>query len=545
MKKVNNKGFAITTLLYGLMSVAFLIMTLLMGIMSQNRQNTSTLVDKIEEELNRYGETETTFAYLGESQEYIVPYEQSGWYKIELWGASTDAGPGDYVSGVVYLETNAKLYFYLGQNCGAGAEACSSAFNNGNTEVRLENALWTDASSQRTTIMKAAGNNGTSFISGYAGSNMVSLTGSLTGQTARDGDRYFINGLHIPDANTGHGKANIELVSSNDSLTVPNMKSSALQSVRYIKDCTSSNNQIAEIQAINASDGKNVALGKLINGSSYDVATDGVVSTSYASISSTCAEIDLGSNYSLSEIAVWHNYSSGSAVANHTLSVKSSSGSYITLKNTSAVAQYSEKESVVGYHYTPWQVEPAASIPTGNYYIISAMQNNAALTSANARSTSQPNVMTRNFEASRLQKWTVELVDINTTNLSPTIKTSYSGKQLYKIYEAENKHALQVQTVAAESTGSGSNIDIYKWIAETGTNVNAAKQYSGGGAWELWEIVPLGNGTYHIKSVVDASDGSGKLLLSHESATAMSDIRAHTSSPADFTRRWKFVNAEY
>ena len=135
MKKVNNKGFAITTLLYGLMSVAFLIMTLLMGIMSQNRQNTSTLVDKIEEELNRYGETETTFAYLGESQEYIVPYEQSGWYKIELWGASTDAGPGDYVSGVVYLETNAKLYFYLGQNCGAGAEACSSAFNNGNTEV--------------------------------------------------------------------------------------------------------------------------------------------------------------------------------------------------------------------------------------------------------------------------------------------------------------------------------------------------------------------------------------------------------------------------
>ena len=60
MKKMNNKGFAITTLLYGLMSVAFLIMTLLMGIMSQNRQNTSTLVDKIEEELNRYGETETT-----------------------------------------------------------------------------------------------------------------------------------------------------------------------------------------------------------------------------------------------------------------------------------------------------------------------------------------------------------------------------------------------------------------------------------------------------------------------------------------------------
>ena len=64
MKQLNNKGFAITTLLYGLLSVAFLIMTLLMGIMSTNRQNTSVLVDRIEEELNRYGETETTFAFL-------------------------------------------------------------------------------------------------------------------------------------------------------------------------------------------------------------------------------------------------------------------------------------------------------------------------------------------------------------------------------------------------------------------------------------------------------------------------------------------------
>lgn len=553
MKKMNNKGFAITTLLYGLMSVAFLIMTLLMGIMSQNRQNTSTLVDKIEEELNRYGETETTFGFLGESQEYIVPHDQAGWYKVELWGAQTDAGPGDYVSGLIYLETNSMLYFFLGEQCGSGAAACSSAFNNGNTDVRLENALWTDASSQRTTIMKAAGNNGTSFISGYAGSNMVNSSGGATGQTARDGDIYFINGLHIPDANTGPGKANIELVSKNDASTVPNMKSGKLQSVRYIQDCTAGStantgNHLVEIQAIEASTGKNLAKGKTISGASSGAgsATDGVISTSYATLSSTCATLDLGANYTLSEVAVWHYYSDGRAYKNHTLSVKSSSeSSYTVIKDTAAVTQYSEKESIVGYHYTPWQIEPTETIPTGNYYIISAMQNNASLTSANARNTSQPNVTTQNFFASRLQKWTVEPVDINTTGLSQTIKSAYAGKQLYKIFESENKHALQVQNVAAESTGSGENIEIYKWIAEKGTNVNAAKQYSGGGAWELWEIVPLGNGTYHIKSVVDASDGSGKLLLAHESESAMSNVVVNTTSQDAFTRRWKFINAEY
>ena len=186
MKKMNNKGFAITTLLYGLMSVGFLVMTLLMGIMSQNRQNTSTLVKKIEEELNRYGETETTFAYIGTPQEYIVPYGQAGWYKIELWGAKTSSGLGDYTSGIVYLAENTKLYFYLGNTC-ANATACGTAFNKGNTEVRTNTATETSA------IMRASGYGKTSYIAGYAGSNSLSEAGSATNQTNHFSGKYFVH----------------------------------------------------------------------------------------------------------------------------------------------------------------------------------------------------------------------------------------------------------------------------------------------------------------------------------------------------------------
>ena len=91
--KLNNKGFAISTVLYSLLIMVFLIVTLMMGIMASNRKSNRNLVETIEEELNRYNENATNFAFKdgasGEvvPQTYTVPSGQSGWYKIELWGA--------------------------------------------------------------------------------------------------------------------------------------------------------------------------------------------------------------------------------------------------------------------------------------------------------------------------------------------------------------------------------------------------------------------------------------------------------------------------
>ena len=91
--KLNNNGFAISTVLYSLLIMVFLIVTLMMGIMASNRKSNRNLVETIEDELNRYNESATTFAYKdgttgeAEAQIYTVPSGQSGWYKIELWGA--------------------------------------------------------------------------------------------------------------------------------------------------------------------------------------------------------------------------------------------------------------------------------------------------------------------------------------------------------------------------------------------------------------------------------------------------------------------------
>ena len=51
---LNNKGFAISTVLYSLLIMATLILFLLLGNLSFERRTTSDLVDNIKSELNDF-----------------------------------------------------------------------------------------------------------------------------------------------------------------------------------------------------------------------------------------------------------------------------------------------------------------------------------------------------------------------------------------------------------------------------------------------------------------------------------------------------------
>ena len=153
MKKLNNKGFAISTLIYGLAIMGIMIVAILMATMSQTRTNTRSLVKSIEEDLNRFSKTETSFKPIDNSsitaQEYIVP--TSGWYKIELWGAqgSGNGGKGAYTGGIIELEEGETLYFYVGSKKDDGGGYAS--------EVRVIGGGYNDITSYETRIMVAAG----------------------------------------------------------------------------------------------------------------------------------------------------------------------------------------------------------------------------------------------------------------------------------------------------------------------------------------------------------------------------------------------------
>ena len=135
---MNNKGFAITGVLYSILVLFIVITTLLIF----NLQNKKIILDKLkkdtldnvenisttEEEVCEYevGQ-EFTFDYTGSEQTFTVPC--SGYYQLETWGAqggsvnlteALNGGYGGYSVGTINQNKNTTLYIYVGgQGIGA------------------------------------------------------------------------------------------------------------------------------------------------------------------------------------------------------------------------------------------------------------------------------------------------------------------------------------------------------------------------------------------------------------------------------------------
>lgn len=171
---MNNKGFAISTLIYGLSIMGIMIMAILLGIMTNIRSNTREITRNIENELILYGKTEKSFDENSKGQSYIIQDGESGWYRIELWGAQggdeSKRSYGAYTSGVIKLMEGDSLYFNVGKrdaNNGAGES----------TDVRIINGNYNDSNSYNSRIMVAAGGGTGSYAVGgtIVGYNMNSI----------------------------------------------------------------------------------------------------------------------------------------------------------------------------------------------------------------------------------------------------------------------------------------------------------------------------------------------------------------------------------
>lgn len=532
MKKLNEKGFAVSTLLYGLMLVAFLVVSLLMSIMSTNRKNTNTLVKKIEEELNRYSQTTTEFTSTDGTQEFIVPYGKAGWYKIELWGAaaknadatsnSTDK-KGGYTSGVLYLEENTHLYFQIGSVGGSGGTKnnTSTTYGGGATDVRLVGGAWNNAAGLASRIMVAAGggynssNKGTGYTTGYYSGNNGYTYISGYGVAASHPTYSFINTHLMHSVNPGAGKATIELISTNDRNNPPAKKTNVLDSVRYIKDCitstkaTVSKERWTEIQAYD-SHGQNVALAKTAKIGSYSVPKlvngikDDDITTTYSSGSGEkCVVVDLGATYSLEEIVIFHRAddTTDRKYTTEKIMVSTNNSSYTTLKSWTAIS-YAPAETDLGIRYSARDLEgnSTMSIPTGNYYIHNSLSILSAVTSQGDNA-----VLLKN-NGQKGQRWAI----------APT------GDGYYSIVEASNSRALQPVDGALE-------VDEF-----VGTTTEYQKH-----AWEEWSISGLNNGFYLLRS-----RANGSLCLSGTSASS-GPLKVTTCNTTDQNQWFKLVNADY
>lgn len=190
---------------------------------SRNLQCDATVTLAVEDYAGNisYKEVTTTcldvwnYSYTGDYQTFTALY--TGWYKIELWGASggrgrisnvatinlNSGGKGSYTNGEIYLTEGEVLYLYLGgvggDNDGTasytyglggyngggngGYENQSETYpengagGGGATDVRLVSGTWNDNLSLASRIMVAAGGGGGGSTNGAEGSDGATLIG--------------------------------------------------------------------------------------------------------------------------------------------------------------------------------------------------------------------------------------------------------------------------------------------------------------------------------------------------------------------------------
>ena len=94
---MDNKGFAVTTLLYGLTIIGILLIGTIMASIATTRNNMREISDKVEEDLINYTKSYNTYT---EPSDYTFKATEDGFYRIEAWGpqggTACDGEKGSY-----------------------------------------------------------------------------------------------------------------------------------------------------------------------------------------------------------------------------------------------------------------------------------------------------------------------------------------------------------------------------------------------------------------------------------------------------------------
>lgn len=256
---MNNKGFAVSGIIYGVLVLFILLLASLLSMFTNRKASLDELKSRVEYEFNTKENTEEVKL----SSE--TPYETilRGYYHIII------KGNGKKVSTYVFLEKGEKINIDL---TGSNAKVLTSS---------------------------------TSLID-------ISSAGTVTLGTTKE----FI-GTNENTIKSSTKSATIQYVNSK--------KHEMLEGVRYIKDCTSGNNKSdnsninnwIEIKAIYR--GQNVALkkkvtanpsiesglSKITDGDLTKQISDGIIGT--AITTKYCVTVDLGNNYNLDAVSVYHD----------------------------------------------------------------------------------------------------------------------------------------------------------------------------------------------------------------------------------------------
>lgn len=559
MKKMNNRGFVISTVLYTLVIMIFLIVILLMSLMAASRRNSKNLIDTIEDELDRYSETKTDLVYDNNQDEqvYIVPYGQAGWYYIQLWGASGGdfgsyhGGYGGYTSGLVYLAENTYVTFYVGRAGGSMSGEAYVKANTGGAGTAGKGAGGGGATTMQingTNIMIAAGGGGANAkedgapAGGIKGGNTSPLiTGGTqhipgispvgVGNSSKGGSGIAGGGSGLygggagNDTNAGAGGSSyiIGYAATNGTTptvnvlnplmiggtnqgngrvsielmtqTEPVAKTDALNNVRYIRDCDAGKAH-SEIQVISTT-GQNIAYKKTSGGTL--VLTDGDFTIPYTR--DECVTIDLGSvRNDIAEIAVWHKYA-------ELYEIHTSANSFqLFLSQRKSVSVSSNNSS-----WTYLKLSQTKEVPEDSTGLrFSRYQNTTVKYSSSngqGKVTEVTNLPAGNYYIiSALGKNQALEAKSNYDDGTGSAETRFNSTVQLSTFTGNANQRWTIEKVddgyRIIEADSHYAMQVVDSLSQAGSRVNTSSAYGSDYGWTKWKIKSLGDGTYNIYPVI-------------------------------------------
>lgn len=538
MLKGNNKGFAITTVLYGLSIMGIMLIAIVMTTMSNIRKNNNDYVRKIEEELNNMSMNSVILKpVVGDdgnpaAQEYMVVEGQEGFYRIELWGCrgtGASGGLGAYTSGLIHLNENDKLYLYV------------CAKNSGHsTEIRVVSGSYNNLESAKTRIMVAAGggsgkNAAGGTLYGYT-SAMVPLgadvdintstetyglkSGNLAGTNNYSKADATIQGDNIGNVigTNGGGTGYYSSTTSKSGGTsyifgyagVKNYSSVNLDAKYMFLDGmmyagVNSGEGKARIQKVSstgdketlkknetlktkyryikdciASDSKKTVVISVVSGKTISTYSP----TSTPSGGKYCVTVDLKSQKLIDEIAVWHG-EDGKDIQNHTLSVSTNGSNYNPLISDSTLKT---PETVTGIRVSAYQITNTnAEIRTGNYYLMPIIAEGSVI-SAPEKSVKISNALEiKPLIGDNYQRWKIE--KLNQATLT------------YKITELARYKTMSIGSSSPDPEADDRDDNTPKNVLKASNSFNNYATNSS----QIWKISPVGDGTYIIATTAPST----------------------------------------
>lgn len=588
MKRLNNKGFAITTIVYGLAIMCTMILTLVMSMLANTRRDNSNLSKVIEQELIRFSKTSILYDYKASPQKFTVPEGESGWYRIELWGAQGGeniGGLGAYTSGIIYLDQGQNLFFKVGKQgtstTGGGATDVRLESGNANTRIMVaagggkepnahggtlfgytntmaspggkiqvkedyvlkENTtllgyeiVGTDTSMIGFDIKQKSGSPGTSAAANPGGEGYVTSNngnyGGVSYISGYVGSKAFSGGAWREDAKYVHGGSTDHNYYFVDGMMLPGVKNGNGQAKieRLVSKETNTvlprqNDKLNGISAVRDCI-SNTNIKTNINSIGVSVKGNTITGSlsSDSSVSGSVCKV-LNLGGEKDVDEIAVFHDPGYDYINHRISVKKG-GSWIDVKKTTSYG-VSETETATGYRISAYQPDFTGTLPpTGNYYIMPVTAESRVV-SGFASSDDRANPLQVSPLIGEIrQKWSIELLK------APLAVT---GVNEYKIIELTRYNAL---TIYKDENLEGNQLIVSPF------NDLARNEPS------IWQIIPMGDGTVKITSSAksfydDAGKISGNIYVQSNPEIADNYHTLVIGLNRDKTQRFKLVKLDY